>query len=187
MRLFGFNTTLVSSGARLGEAAPLDIVLLMDVSASQCEQTSNTDTSGSGWCSRLQNPSNPGTYWSTIVAILRKPADEPGLDAPHLRHSHQLALEALRRSAGRRAILHRQARPQVRPTGAGELLVDRGFGRQPIRRVQRRGSDPPGSHHQLCLSQDCHRRQSTHERPDRRREGSSLPVRPTWPEASTPP
>jgi hypothetical protein len=67
MKLFGINTAEISSGARLGEAAPLDIVLLMDVSASQCEQTSNTDMTGSPgqWCSRLQNPSSPGTYWST--------------------------------------------------------------------------------------------------------------------------
>ena len=64
MKLFGVDTVTVSSGARTGEAAPVDVALVMDVSASQCEQTSNADTGGSGWCSMLRNPSNPTQFWS---------------------------------------------------------------------------------------------------------------------------
>ena len=64
MRAFGIDHATVSSGGRQGEAAPVDIVLLQDVSASQCEQNYNPDTSGDGWCSRLQRPGYPGQYYS---------------------------------------------------------------------------------------------------------------------------
>lgn len=64
MRIFGFDQVTVSSGGRQGEAAPVDIVLLQDVSASQCEQNYNPDTGGDGWCSRLQRPGYPGQYYS---------------------------------------------------------------------------------------------------------------------------
>ena len=49
----------VSSGARQAEGSSLDIVIVQDVSASQCEQNYNAESYGGGWCSMLHRPDYP--------------------------------------------------------------------------------------------------------------------------------
>ncbi|MCL5026342.1 MAG: VWA domain-containing protein, partial [Chloroflexi bacterium] len=56
MKVLGKDTATVSSGAREGEASPLDVVIVQDVSSSQC--VNNYDTYASNGCQYIINPSN---------------------------------------------------------------------------------------------------------------------------------